>query len=154
MSLPEKDETNLRTFHILRTVHRNLPAASLCKIGSIILFGEQYWLSNQRRMASNRGSQLTINAQEGQEGKDSCSLRSIFLSGESCWMLVWQNVVFLLKQESSLCNLCQCAEGRTRWLCQETFRSLLEQGEEKREANTVTHEMENHCFKPGLKKLS
>lgn len=34
MSLPEKDETNLRTFHILRTVHRNLPAASLCKIGS------------------------------------------------------------------------------------------------------------------------
>ena len=35
MSLPEKDETNLRTSHILRTVHRNLPAASSCKIGSL-----------------------------------------------------------------------------------------------------------------------
>lgn len=50
-------------------------------------------------------------------------------------------------ETGKVCNSCQCAEGRTRWLCQETSRSLLEYGE-KKEANTVTHEIQHHCFKP------
>lgn len=60
-----------------------------------------------------------------------------------CWKEAFSSQVKVVRW----CNLCQCADRRTRWLCQRTFR-CTRKGRDRREPNPVAHEIEN-CFKSG-----